>query len=111
MVKRILLLGRKGIVVSDAQAQIDDDGIEIYTGTNIDDVRSCFNELQKSQQAHFDHVFMGAGIDLDKRVEIINAVFELSDKTTVHMKDAASGPQGMLPFVKAVLAGLKNSNL
>ena len=111
MVKRILLLGRKGIVVADAQAQLDDDGVEIFTGTNIVELRSCFAELQESQQAQIDHVFMGAGIDLEKRLDIIKAVFELSDKTTVHMKDAASGPEVILPFVISILAGLRNNSL
>jgi len=50
---------------------------------------------------------MGAGIELERRLEIISAVFELSDKTTVHRKDAASGPQGMLAFVRAILTRLK----
>ncbi len=57
-------------------------------------------------KAKTDHVIMGAGLDIDVRLDIIREVFELSDSTTVHMKDFASGPQGMLPFVRAVLSAL-----
>ncbi len=49
---------------------------------------------------------MGAGLDLDVRCEIIKLIFSLSHTTTVHMKDYASGPEGMLPFVNSVLKGL-----
>lgn len=71
-----------------------------WGGTGIDDVRSAFG------QTPIDHVIMGAGLDLDTRLEIIREIFESSDKTTVHMKDGASGPQGFLPFVRSVLGGL-----
>ena len=102
MTKKILLLGRKGIVVEDAKSKLDMPEVEILGGTNIDDVRNAF-----SDDTQIDHVFMGAGIELDRRLEIVAAVFELSGTTTVHLKDATSGPQGFLPFVKAVLEGLK----
>jgi hypothetical protein len=37
---------------------------------------------------------------------MVRAVFQSSDRATVHMKDQMSGPEGFLPFVKAVLARL-----
>jgi hypothetical protein len=49
---------------------------------------------------------MGAGLDIDVRLEIIRTIFTMSDSTTVHMKDVASGPEGFLPFVRALLSGL-----
>lgn len=54
---------------------------------------------------------MGTGIDLDKRLEIVRRVFELSQITTVHMKDASSGKEGFLPFVRAVLEGISKAGL
>jgi hypothetical protein len=33
-------------------------------------------------------------------------IFLASDTATVHMKDAASGPDGFLPFARSVFAGL-----
>jgi len=101
MTQRILLLGRKGIVVNDAKSQINMPSLEILGGTSIDDVRTALENGGK-----LDHVFMGAGIDLDLRLDIVREVFKFSDTTTVHLKDSASGPQGFLPFVKAVLEGL-----
>jgi hypothetical protein len=102
MTKNILLLGRTAIVIGDAQQQLCMPDIQLFGGTGIEDVRSTF------AQANIDHVFMGAGIDLETRLQIVREIFQLSDTTTVHMKDRASGPQGFLPFVRAVLRGLKD---
>jgi hypothetical protein len=49
---------------------------------------------------------MGAGIELDERLAVVRAVYEASDTTTIHLKDAASGPEGFLPFVHAILSAL-----
>jgi hypothetical protein len=51
---------------------------------------------------------MGAGIDLETRLQIVREIFQLSETTTVHMKDHATGSQGFLPFVRSVLRGLKD---
>lgn len=93
-------------MVDDAKAKLDDPNLEISGGTGIDDVRQVF-----ANNAKIDHVFMGAGIDLDIRMEIVREIFQLSSTTTVHLKDGASGPQGFIPFVKAVLEGLKEAEL
>jgi hypothetical protein len=53
-------------------------------------------------------LLMGAGIDLETRLEIVREIFLLSETTTVHMKDVASGPEGFLPFVRSILSGLKD---
>jgi hypothetical protein len=34
---------------------------------------------------------MGAGLDIDIRLEIIKLIFSLSQSTTVHVKELASG--------------------
>lgn len=104
--KTILILGRKGINVSNAEAKINDPEITVFTGTNIDDVKQTFAELKK-QDKTIDHVFMGAGIEIEKRLQIMKEIFESSDSTTVHLKDRTTGAQGMLPFVEATLDGLK----
>ena len=36
------------------------------------------------------------------RAAMVWAVFPASDRTTVRMKDHTSGPEGFLPFVRAV---------
>ena len=55
--------------------------------------------------ADIDHVIMGAALDLETRLEIVREIFLASDRTTVHLKDVASGPDGFLPFVRSVLGG------
>lgn len=100
--KNILLLGRKGIIAQDAISHINNPRFTIYGGTCIEDVRTVFAQTQNK----IDHVFMGAGIDLDNRLDIVREVFESSGETAVHLKDAKSGPAGFLPFVKGVLEGV-----
>lgn len=95
----VLLLGRKPFVVEDVKSQLEVDA-NLFTGTGIHDVKEAFKEK-------IDVVIMGAGIDIDKRLEIIKEVFSLSKTTTVHMKDWESGPEGMLLFVNSVLKGVK----
>jgi hypothetical protein len=97
----VLLLGKKGIIIHDVEAKLEMPEVRLFGGTSIEDVRSIFAENK------IDHVIMGAGIKLQKRLEIIQEICELSETTTVHMKDFASGPEGMLPFVGAILTGLK----
>lgn len=100
MTKGALLLGRTAIVVEDAQEQAGLPDIELLAGTGIDDVRSALAE------GSVDHVIMGAGLDLETRLDIVREVFASSERTTVHMKDHGSGPEGFLPFVRSVLSGL-----
>lgn len=102
MTKCVLLLGRTAAVLEDAERQIELGGFELLARTGIDGVRGAFAER------HIDHVIMGAGLDLAVRLEIVREVFERSDTTTVHMKDRNSGPEGLLPFVRAILTGLKD---
>ena len=100
--KTVLILGRRHSVVDDAQRQLELDlpDTHLLEGISIEDARSAF------AQTKIDHVIMGAGIDLDTRLEIVREVFQTSDTTSVHMKDRASGPEGFLPFIRAVLRGL-----
>jgi hypothetical protein len=100
MARSVLLLGRLGVVVEDAQQQLRMPDVRLHLATGLDEVRSAF------AQADIDHVIMGAGLDLEARLEIVREIFLASDKTTVHLKDFASGPDGFLPFVRSVLAGL-----
>ncbi len=88
------------MIVDDVKNSIDNRNINLFGGTNLEDVKKAFGE----QEIHT--VIMGAGIDLDTRLEIIRYIFEASKGTTVHMKDWNSGPVGMLPFVNGVLNGI-----
>lgn len=102
MTKRILLLGVKATVVDDVRQQLHLPDVELFAGSGIDDVRAAF------AQADVDHVIMGGGLDLETRLAVVREVFQSSDRATVHLKDHLSGPEGFLPFVRAVLVGLND---
>lgn len=99
--KHILLLSHKGLAVSNASSSITLPNIKISTGTNINDVRSVLARHK------IDHVFMGAGIEIEKRLEIVEEIYANSDTATVHLRDVASGQQGFLKFVNVFLKGLE----
>lgn len=96
----VLLLGRKGINVEKVQSELSTKNAKLLGGTNLDDVKSAFN------QHDIDTVIMGAGIDLQDRLVIIEFICNASKSTSIHMKDWNSGPQGMLPFVDRILSRL-----
>jgi len=97
MSKNVLLVGRKSIVLDDVRKDLAVQDVTLFSATTLDDVRKVFDEHS------IDMVIMGAGIDLEIRLQIVRHIFEASNSTTVHMKDLDSGPQGFLPFVKDVL--------
>lgn len=114
MTKNILVLGRMRDVLDDVLQQLESADIQLFGGTSIEDVRSAF------AQANIDHVFIGAGFDLETRLEMVREIFQLSDTTTVHMhkrasrvqgKDRASRVQGILLFIRSVLRGLKDNEV
>jgi len=100
MTKKILLLGVLDSILADVQQQVARPDLELFRGTSVEDVRSTL------ARTNIDHVIMGGGIALEIRLEMVREIFQSSDTTSVHMKDQASGSQGFLPFVQAVLRGL-----
>ena len=100
MPKKVLLLGRTAAVVDDAREQLQMPDVEFLAGTGLSDVKDTF------ARDSVDHVIMGAGLDLDVRLEIVREIFDSSETTTVHLKGHHPGPEGYLPFVRAVLHGL-----
>jgi len=101
--KNILLIGRLGINIPNLQTGIENKNINLFSGTNLEEVKDAFNQNDNQ----IDSVIMGTGIDLNVRLDIIRYIFETSQSTTVHMKDWESGPKGMLPFVNSILNELK----
>jgi len=97
--KNVLLLGRLATNVPNLQTGITNKNINLFSGTNLAEVKAVFS--QNNNQ--IDSVIMGAGIDIEVRLEVVNYIFEISKGTTVHMKDWNSGPTGMLPFVNGIL--------
>jgi hypothetical protein len=105
MSKKILLLGLSDSVLADAQQQLARPDLEVFRGTSVEDVQS---QLSRTT---IDHVFMGGGLPSQPRLqtELVRAIFQASDTTTVHMLAPSSGPPGFVPFVQAVLRGLTGS--
>lgn len=99
---KVLLLGRTRIdlVAAGVSVQAEARGIELFGGTSLGDAR----EIMAAQE--IDVVIMGAGIPIKDRLAIVEHVFDVSDTTTVHLKDRASGPAGFFAFVRDVLRGL-----
>jgi len=103
MSRNVLLLGKKGFIIDDVLAKLTVRNIQLFGGTGFEDVIEIFSKHT------IDIVIMGAGIDIEDRLTIIKAIFAMSDSTSVHMKDFHSGPEGMLPFVDAILTGLHSN--
>ena len=98
--KSILLLGRTDFDLDHWENVLADHDVALFTGTTVEHVREILG------RETVDVVLMGAGLPLETRLEIVGHVFEVSDRTTVHMKDRASGKDGMEAFVDGVLRGL-----
>ena len=69
------------------------------------DLKTVEQVFEKNNNA-IDIVIMGAGIELEKRLEVVRYVFNTSNTTSVHMKDWETGPEGFVPFINRVLSGL-----
>ena len=102
MTRNVVIVGRLNVVVDEAQRQLQIPDLQVIAATGLDEVKSAL------AKADIDHVIIGAGLDLDLRLEIVREIFRTRQKTTVHLKDAASGPDGFLPFIRSVLLGLSD---
>lgn len=48
-------------------------------------------------------VVMGAGLDNSIRGELIGVIAERRPDISIHLKDRASGPDGLLPFTRRIV--------
>ena len=97
--KKILLVGKS---LTDVPPQLVIKEARYFAAPDLKTAQLVF---EKNNNA-IDIVIMGAGIELDKRLEIVRYVFTTSNTTTVHMKDWETGPEGFVPFINRVLSGL-----
>jgi hypothetical protein len=102
MARKVFLAGLKPSLMDQFRERLDMPDFELFIGTGVDEVRAT---LAKEE---IDHVILGGGLSLEARLEMIQAVYESSDRATLHMKDHRSGPEGFVPFVRAVLSGLRD---
>jgi hypothetical protein len=102
--KNVLLVGKGGFVVNVLQARLSMPDIKLFGASSVEEVRTILAHTK------VDHVIIGAGLDLEVRLEVVREIFHSSDTTTVHMKDFASGPEGFFPFIRSVLTGWLDLN-
>ncbi|WP_347310080.1 hypothetical protein [Defluviimonas sp. SAOS-178_SWC] len=51
-------------------------------------------------------VIMGAGLPDDIRGDLVGIIAAVRPDLSIHLKDRASGPEGMAPFVRRVVSGM-----
>jgi len=88
--KKILLVG-KALTTVPPLDQLTIKDIEYFAAPDLKTVQQVF---EKNNNA-IEIVVMGAGIDLEKRLEVVRYVFNTSNTTTVHMKDWETGPKAL----------------
>ena len=101
--KKVLLVGRQLVNVPPLDQLIKN--VEYFAAANLADAQKVFEANNNA----IDIVIMGAGIELEKRLEIVRYIFNTSHVTSVHMKDWITGPEGFVPFINHVLNGLLHS--
>jgi hypothetical protein len=99
--KNVLLIGKllKNVPAVDEAISRE---VRLFAASNLQEVKLVFADTA----SEIDIVIMGAGIDLEDRLDIVRYIFTRSDVTSVHMKDYSTGPQGFVPFINSVLKGL-----
>ncbi len=95
---RILLLGRLHAIVDELTQELEAPGVGFVGATKAEEARAQLGDS-------IDLVVMGGGLDDGQRTELCKLIWSLSDNLTIHIKDKASGPQGMAPFVGNVIKG------
>ena len=101
--KKILLVGKQLTNIPPAEELMIKD-VEYFAAHDLSHVQKVFAQNNNA----VDVVIMGAGIELEKRLEVVRYIFNVSNTTSVHMKDWATGPDGFVPFINAVLKGLSS---
>ncbi len=96
----VLLVGLSPALVENFRWELDRQDVELLAGTDLDGLRAALVDKK------VDHVILAGGLDLPTRADAVREVVRLSDKATVHMTDQLSGPEGFVPFARALLRGL-----
>ena len=99
--KKILLVG-KGLIAVPPLDQFTIKDVQYFAAPDLKTVKQVFEKNNNG----IDIVIMGAGIDIEKRLEVVKYVFNTRNTTTVHMKEWETGPAGYVPFINRVLTGL-----
>ena len=95
----ILLVGRLPSVVEDIENQLSDLPIEWLGAHDRTEV-----QRQLEAEPNISSVIIGAGLDDNIRGELIGIIASRRPDICIHLKDRLSGPAGMAPFVRRVVA-------
>ena len=98
--KNILLIGKLLVNIPSPEKLVKKDA-HYFVAHDMATVQGVF-ENNKA----IDIVIIGAGIELEKRLDIVHYIFSTSNTVTIHMKDYATGPDGFVPFINNVLMGM-----
>ncbi|BBU57225.1 hypothetical protein KU6B_34900 [Mameliella alba] len=94
----VLLVGRLPAVVETVARELEDLPVQWLGAHNRDEVVS-----QLESEPDIATVVMGAGLDDRVRGDLIGVIAGLRPDLCIHVKDRASGPAGMAPFVRGVV--------
>lgn len=61
---------------------------------------------QIETEPRIECVIMGAGLDDRTRGDLVGLIAQLRPDICMHLKDRASGPQGLVPFVQEIVENL-----
>lgn len=91
----ILLVGRMPGVVGDTAKQLEHMPVQWLGAHNRQEVES-----QLEAEPNIRMVVMGSGLDDKIRGELIGVIAGRRPDITIHLKDRASGPDGLAPFAR-----------
>lgn len=96
----ILVVGRQPEVVSAAKTALNLPDVLVHGATTTSQVTAAM------QSRPISHVFMGPALPIETRLAMVEAIFDASETTCVHMKDFSRGPEGALDFIRGIVRGL-----
>lgn len=107
MTFNVLLLGRKRAVLDHLSDNIAHNNLEtkIYKATSHDDL------VRNLAHHSIDTVIISSNIDIAERLEMVNTIFMVSEKTTVHLNSHHSGPTGMLHFADQIIQNQRQAQI
>ena len=94
----VLLIGRLPNVIGDVARQLEHLPIRWLGAHGPDEVRR-----QLDAEPRIACAIMGAGLDDKVRGELVGIIAARRPDICIHLKDRASGPEGLVPFVERVV--------
>ncbi|MEM7321347.1 MAG: hypothetical protein AAF408_20265 [Pseudomonadota bacterium] len=94
----VLLIGRLPNVIGDVALQLEHLPIRWLGAHNPDEVVH-----QLDAEPRIACAIMGAGLDDKTRGALVGIIAERRPDICIHLKDRASGPDGLVPFVRRIV--------